>query len=110
MARLEIDDLDVILREKRLLWFGGVERSNGAIETVCEMQIEGKLGPVRHIMTWKTLTERERDRHGWNLNVDDPCDRDVWRSSVRFVMRAASQLPRGEPTDVDDAPAPASAR
>ena len=42
--------------------------------------------------------------------MDDPCDRDVWRSSVRFVMRAASQLPRGEPTDVDDAPAPASAR
>ena len=37
----------------------------------------------------------------------DPCDRDVWRSNVRSAMRAASQLPGGEPTDVDDAPAPA---
>ena len=39
----------------------------------------------------------------------DPCDKDVWRSSVRSVMRAASQLPGREPTDVDDAPAPAPA-
>ena len=37
----------------------------------------------------------------------DPCDRDVWRPNVRSVMHAASQLPGGEPTDVDDAPVPA---
>ena len=35
------------------------------------------------------------------------CDKDVWRSNVRSAMRAASQLPGREPTDVDDAPAPA---
>ena len=29
----------------------------------------------------------------WNLNEVDPCDKDVWRSSVRSAMRAASQLP-----------------
>ena len=34
-------------------------------------------------------------------------DKDVWTSSVRYAMRAASQLPGREPTDVDDAPAPA---
>ena len=27
----------------------------------------------------------------------DPCDKAVWRSSVRSVMCAASQLPGGEP-------------
>ena len=53
-------------------------------------------------MTWKTLTER--DRREWNLNEVDSCDRYVWRSSVRSAMRAASQLPAKEPTDVDDAP------
>ena len=41
------------------------------------------------------------------LNEDDRCDRDVWRSSVRSAMRAASQLPGKESTDVDDAPASA---
>ena len=48
-----------------------------------------------------------RDRHEWKLKEVDPCDRDMWRSSVRSVMHAASQLPGREPTDVDDAPASA---
>ena len=101
LARLEIDNLDVILREKRLCWFGHVERSSGAIKTVWDMQIEGKRGPRRPKMTCRTLTER--DRREWKLNEVDPSDRDVWRSNVRSAMRAASQLPGGEPTDVDDA-------
>ena len=56
-------------------------------------------------MTWKTLIER--DRLVWNLNVVDPCDRDVWRSSVRSAMCAPSQLPGKYFTDVDDSPASA---
>ena len=54
-------------------------------------------------MAWKTLTLR--DCHDWKLRVD-PCDKDVWRSSVRSAMPAASQLPGGEPTGVHDAPSP----
>ena len=75
------------------------------IITVCDMQIEGKCGPGRPKMTWRTLTVR--DRREWKLYKADPCDRDVWRSNVRSANRAASQLPGGETTDVDDAPAPA---
>ena len=56
-------------------------------------------------MTWRKITER--DRREWKLNKVDPSDRDVWRSNVRSAMCAASQLPGGKPTDVDDAPAPA---
>ena len=37
LARLEVDGLDVILREIRLRWFGHVERSSGAFKTVCDM-------------------------------------------------------------------------
>ena len=55
-------------------------------------------------MSWKTLTER--DCREWNLNKVVPCD-NAWRSSVRSAMRAASQLPGGKPTDVDDASVPA---
>ena len=101
MAQLEIDDLDVILREKRLRWFGHAECSSGAIKTVCNIQIDGKYGLGQSKMSWKTLTER--DHCEWNLNEVDTCDKDVWRSA----MCAASQLPGREPTDVDDAPAPA---
>ena len=56
-------------------------------------------------MPWKTLTER--DRREWKLNEVDPCDRNVWRSSVKSAMRAASQLPGREPTYMDDVPASA---
>ena len=51
----------------------------------------------------------ERDRREWNLDEADPCDKDVWRSSVRSdLWQLASYLEGREPTDVDDAPAPAS--
>ena len=53
------------------------------------------------------MEDIDRDSRVWNLNEADPCDKDVWRSSVRSVMRAVSQLPGGEPTDVDNALAPA---
>ena len=42
-------------------------------------------------MTLRILTER--DLREWKLNEVDPFDIDVWRPSVRFAMRAASQLP-----------------
>ena len=33
LARLGIEDLDLILKERRLWWYGHVERSNGAVKT-----------------------------------------------------------------------------
>ena len=41
----------------------------------------------------------------WKHNEVDPSDRDVWRPNVRSAMRAASQLPGGEHTVVDNAQA-----
>ena len=87
-----------------LRWFGHVERSSGTIKTVCDMQIEGKRRPGRPNMTRRTFTER--DRRELKLNEVDPCDRNVWKSNARSAMGTTSQLPGGEPTDVDDAPAP----
>ena len=55
-------------------------------------------------MTWKQLTER--NRREWKLLAIDPHDRHTWRSVVRSVMRAASQLPGKGHADVDVAPVP----
>ena len=44
LAKLELEDLDLILREWRLGWFGHVERSSGAIRTACDIPIEGRRG------------------------------------------------------------------
>ena len=105
LAKVELEDLDLILRERRLRWFGYVERSSGAIRTACDIQIDGRRGTGRPKLTWKKLTKR--DCCEWKLTTVDPQERSTWRSGVRSTMRAASQLPEKGLTDVDDAPAPA---
>ena len=105
LAKLQLEGLDLIFRERRLRWFGHVERSSGAIRTAYDMQIDGKRGAGRPKQTWKKLTEK--DCREWKLTTVDPQERSTWRSGVRSAMRAASQLPGKGPTDVDDAPAPA---
>ena len=105
LVRLGIGDLDLILRGRGLGWYGHVERSNGAIKTAFDIQVDGKRGPGRPKMTWKQLTER--DCREWKLSAINPHDRRTWRSGVRSAMRAASQLSGRGPTDVDVAPVPA---
>ena len=102
---LGIEDLDLILKERRLCWYGHVECSNGAVKTASDIQVNRKCGPGRPKMTWKQLTER--DRSEWKLSAINPHDRDTWRSGGRSAMRAASQLPGRGPTVVDMAPVPA---
>ena len=91
LARLGIEDLDLILKERKLRWYGHVEHSNSAVKTAFDIKVNGKRGPGRPKMTWKQLTDR--DRREWTLSAIDPYDTDTWRSDVRSAMRAASQLP-----------------
>ena len=103
LAKLELEDLGLILRERRLRWFGHVECSSGAIRTACDIQIDGRQGAGRPKLTWKELTER--DCCEWKLTKVDPQERSTWRSGMRSAMPAASQLSGKGPTEVDDAPA-----
>ena len=100
--RLGIEDLDLILKERRLRWYGHVVRSNGAVKTAFDIEIDGNGGPGRPKMTWKQLTER--DCREWKLSAINPHDRHTWRSDVRSAMRTASQLSGRGPTGVDVAP------
>ena len=102
---LGTEDLDLILKERRLRRYGHVERSNGAVKAAFDIHVNGKRGPGRSKMTWKQLTER--DRREWKLSAIDPHDTDTWRSGVRSAMRAACQLPGRGLTVVDMAPIPA---
>ena len=77
LARLGIEDLDLILKERRLCRYGHVECSNGAVKTPFHIQVEGKCGPGRPKMTWKQLTER--DCREWKLSAINPHDRNMWR-------------------------------
>ena len=53
LVRLGIEDLDLILKERRLRWYGHVEHSSGAIKTAFDIQVDRKRGPGRPKMTWK---------------------------------------------------------
>ena len=55
LAKLELEDLDLILRERRFGWFGHVERSSYAIRTACDKQIDGRREAGRPKLTWKKL-------------------------------------------------------
>ena len=44
LARLGIEDLDIILKERRLRWYGHVERSNGAVKTAFDIQVMESVG------------------------------------------------------------------
>ena len=94
LAELQLEDFDLILRERRLCWFGHVERSSGAIRTAYDMQIDSKRGAGRPKQTWKKLTEK--DCHEWKLTTVDLQERSIWRSGVRSAMlQLASYLERG---------------
>ena len=62
LAKLQLKDLDLILRERRLRWFGHVARSSGAIRTAYDMQINGKRegGGGREAQANMDETDRER--------------------------------------------------
>ena len=71
--------------------------------TACDVQVDGKHG--RPKMTWEELIESDcRER---KLTAIDPHNRHTWRSGVRSVMGASSQLSGRGPTDVGIAHAPA---
>ena len=82
------EDLDLILKERRLHWYRHVECSNGAIKTVFDIQVDGKRGLERPKMTWQQLTEKECRE--WKLLAIVPNDIHIWYD---IYHGAASQLP-----------------
>ena len=84
LVRLGIEDLDLILKERRLHWYGHVERFNGAVKTAFDLQVDG-----RPKMTWKQLTEW--DCREWKLSASIPHARHTWRSGVRHTWRSGVQ-------------------
>ena len=60
LTKLELVDLDLIFRERRLHWFGHVEHSSGAIRTACDIQIDGRRGGGGESQAYNEETDGER--------------------------------------------------
>ena len=86
LAKLQLEDLDLILRERRLRWFGHVARSSGAIRTAYDMQIDGKHG-----RNWQRKTAVSGSSPQLTLKKGAPGDQ-VWDL---LCVQLASYLERG---------------
>ena len=88
LEKVGLQDLDLVLREHRLRWYGHVERYNGAIKSTRDLSLEGRRGPGRLKMSWQELTER--DPKQWKLLSSNPQDRKAWRSGILLAMKSAA--------------------
>ena len=79
MAKLELVNLDLILGERRIRWFGHVEHSRGAVRTACDIQADGRRG-----------------QGGTSLLV---LKRNGWRTTAVSGRLRQSNLKKGAPKD-----------
>ena len=80
-AKLGICDLAVLVRERRLRWFGHVMRSYGEINRVRSRPVPGRKGPGRPEKTWDECVKQDLKVCG--LSEASTQDRVSWRSSVK---------------------------
>ena len=75
LVRLGTEDLDLILNDRRLPLYGHMERSNGAVKTAFDIQVDGKCEPGGPKMTWKQrgIAESGSSRPS-TLMIDIPGD------------------------------------
>ena len=91
---LGIEDLDLILKERRLRWYGHMEHSNGAVKTAFDIQVDGKvvLGGSRwHGNSWQRGIAESGSSRLSTLMIDIPRDL-VWDLPC---MQQASYLEEG---------------
>lgn len=80
---LQVDDVAMVMRMKRLQWFGHVERRDREawVRRVQLLDPGGRRTGGRPRMTWKAIVEQDLVR--WNLKKEDACDRGKWRNGLR---------------------------
>ena len=80
--RVGVDDLEEHLRQKRLRWFGHIERRDEVVETrkCWELKIEGWRKRCRPVKQWIDVIEEDMKKRG--VVQQDAGDREGWRKRV----------------------------
>ena len=94
--RLGLESIDVVMRRRRLRWFGHVERKEDSWAKHCmEMDIPGKKPKGRPKKTWWECVQKDMKEVG--LKRDDAMDRIKWR---RGISERAGYLGAGLPGSI----------
>ena len=102
-AKLGICDLAILVRERRLRWFGHVMRSNGEINRVRSRPVPGRKGPGRPKKTWEECVKQDLKVCG--LSEAGTQDRLSWRSSVKNSWQEPTPSNRSLPQSMASPPA-----
>ena len=85
LSKLGLPDVESALRQRRLRWYGHVQRSTGWINRCTVMDVAGVAGRGRPRMTWQDGVNK--DRRLWGMDNIDPGDRASWRSALRAAVK-----------------------
>ena len=86
LVKMGLDDIETLLRKRRLRWAGHVERSTAWIKRVGDIVVadEGR-GRGRPKKTWGDAVREDREALG--LLQVNPSDRLVWRGRLRSSVK-----------------------
>ena len=79
--RLGLEDIKLVLKRRRLRWYGHVERREGEwISKALLMEVDGKRPRGRPKKSWLEIVEK--DMRDMGLKKQDAKARDVWRAGI----------------------------
>ena len=81
LTKLGIQDLDVVLRNGRMRWFGHVERSTGWISEVCKLNVVAQKRSGRPRKSWDEVIKNDRKK--LDMDSADPQNCSEWRGRLR---------------------------
>ena len=89
LLKLGLLDIEEVVRRGRLQWFGHVERSDGWINRVRNVEVEeSRRRPGRPKLAWNEVVKRDREDLG--LVDEDPQQRLRWRGRLRVRLAPPS--------------------
>ena len=89
LLKLGLVDIEEVVRRGRLQWFGHVERSDGWINRVRNVEVEeSRRRPGRPKLSWDEVVKRDREDLG--LVDEDPQLRSRWRRRLRVRLAPPS--------------------
>ena len=97
-AKLGIEEIDLVLRTRRLRWYGHVSRATSCINTIRNLPIPGGRSCGGQRKTWAACVKNDLD--SCNLTSVDTQDRVAWRAGVRRSRLLPTPVP-GKPAADD---------
>ncbi len=93
LGRLQLDDIVKVLRTRRLRWHGHIERSNGWLRRVQDIDPGGGRSRGRPNKTWAEVVRA--DQLALGMAETHPSDRTAWSGTLRSAVRLDPPLLQG---------------